>query len=48
MVWIVYPDKNMIEVYQPESDIQILFEKGTLSGGDVLPGFKMAVAVVFS
>lgn len=48
MVWIVYPDKAMIEVYQQDSDIQILFEKDTLSGGHVLPDFEMLVTDVFA
>lgn len=48
MVWVVYPDKTMIEVYQQESDIQILFENDILYGGHVLPDFEMSVADVFA
>ena len=48
MVWVVYPEQRMVEVYQPEADIQILLEKDTVDGGDVLPGFQMPVAEIFA
>ena len=48
MVWVVYPEQRMVEVYQPDADIQILLEKDTVDGGEVLPGFQMPVAEMFS
>lgn len=47
MVWLVYPDKQMVEIYQPDVDIQILTGSDTIDGGDVLPGFTLAVRDVF-
>lgn len=43
MVWLVYPDRRLVEVLTPEHR-QLLTAEGTLSGGAVLPGFSVAVA----
>ncbi|MEQ8676952.1 MAG: Uma2 family endonuclease [Aggregatilineales bacterium] len=48
MVWLVFPEKRIIEVYQVGKDLKILLENDTISGGDVLPGFEMKVSDVFS
>lgn len=48
MVWLVYPEKRIVEVYQPNADVQILLETDELTGGDVLPGFMLAVSVIFA
>lgn len=48
MVWVVYPAKRLVEVYQPDNDIDILLESDTLNGGDVLPGFTLPVATIFT
>jgi Uma2 family endonuclease len=47
LVWLVYPEQRIIEVYRPDADVQILIERDTLDGGDVLPGFTLAVKDVF-
>ena len=46
MVWLVFPDKRIVEVYTA-NDEQILTENDTLTGGDVLPGFSLAVRQIF-
>lgn len=46
MVWIVYPEKRMVEVYQPDTDIDILFEGDVIQGGKMLPEFELKVADV--
>lgn len=48
MVWLIYPEKQLVEVYQPEEDIQILLRDDVISGGDLLPGFELPVADVFA
>jgi len=48
MVWLIYPEQQLVEVYQPEVDIQILQVGNTINGGEVLPGFSMAVSDVFA
>jgi Uma2 family endonuclease len=48
MVWLIFPEKQLIEVYQRDHDIQILNMDDTLDGGAVLPGFQVAVRDVFT
>ncbi|MBZ0302789.1 MAG: Uma2 family endonuclease [Anaerolineae bacterium] len=47
MVWLVYPDKQLIEVYQADADDQILTADDSLDGGAMLPGFSVAVKALF-
>jgi Uma2 family endonuclease len=47
MVWIVYPTKRLVEVLTP-TDRKLLTEADTLDGGDVLPGFTLAVRDIFA
>lgn len=46
LVWLVYPEKKLIEVLSPDSR-QLLDINDTLDGGDVLPGFTIAVKAIF-
>jgi Uma2 family endonuclease len=48
LVWLVYPDQRMVEVYRPAADVEILFGSDTLSGYDVLPSFTLTLAEVFA
>ncbi len=45
-VWIIDPDTRTITVYS-KTEIKRLSEKDTLTGGDVLPGFRCKVADLF-
>ena len=47
MVWLIYPEQRMVEVYTPDGDVEILFEGDMIDGGEVLPGFSMPVTEVF-
>jgi Uma2 family endonuclease len=47
MVWVFYPKTRSVLAQTPNS-IQRLDINGTLDGGDVLPGFRLAVREVFS
>jgi Uma2 family endonuclease len=46
MVWLVFPDKRLVEVYTLDEEL-VLTEADTLSGGDVLPGFTLPVRDIF-
>ncbi|HEX2905217.1 MAG TPA: Uma2 family endonuclease [Phototrophicaceae bacterium] len=46
MVWLVYPDKRLVEVLTVD-DRQFFTETEVLSGGDVLPGFSLPVQAIF-
>lgn len=45
LVWLVYPDQRLVEVYRPDADITLLVDNekrhDVLDGGDVLPGFTL-------
>ncbi|RMF82539.1 MAG: Uma2 family endonuclease, partial [Chloroflexi bacterium] len=47
MVWLVFPKQRIVEIYRPEHDVEILTADDTLDGGDVLPGFSLAVRDIF-
>ena len=48
LVWLVYPNYRLVEVYRPAADVEILGEDDTLTGGDVMPGFSLAVRALFA
>jgi Uma2 family endonuclease len=48
LVWLVFPEKRIIEVHQAGQPVRVLTEKDTLTGGDVLPGFQLAVRDIFA
>jgi len=47
MVWIVRPETKIVEVYVPGQPYREVGVDGMLDGGDVLPGFKLAVKDIF-
>jgi Uma2 family endonuclease len=47
VVWVVYPTAQLIRVHVPGQPVQIVSKDGTLDGGDVLPGFTLAVSEIF-
>lgn len=47
MVWLVYPSKQLIEVFTRDSE-QSLTIGDILRGGDALPGFETPVADIFA
>jgi Uma2 family endonuclease len=48
LVWLVDPAERSIVVFQPDAPLVTLTEGDTLDGGDVLPGFSIPVAEIFS
>lgn len=48
MVWLVDPRARTVLVYADGVDTRVLRENDVLDGGDVLPGFTMPVADIFS
>lgn len=47
LVWIANPKKQEVHVYRSLTDLEILTAQDTLSGGEVLPGFKVVVGELF-
>jgi Uma2 family endonuclease len=47
LVWLVYPEKKLVEVYRNDADIDILTAEETLLGYDMLPDFELLVREIF-
>ncbi|MBZ0315483.1 MAG: Uma2 family endonuclease [Anaerolineae bacterium] len=48
LVWLVIPDKRLVEVYRPDEPVLVCGEDDFLDGANVLPGFKVAVKDLFA
>lgn len=50
LIWIVYPEARVVDVYQPSAEgtqVQSLDVTGILSGGAVLPNFQLPLIELF-
>lgn len=50
LIWIVHPSTKTVDVYQVLDDtvkVEFLSIKDTLTGGDILPGFELALSDLF-
>lgn len=47
LVWLVYPVKQIIEVYYADTSSELFTKSDTLDGGNVLPDFQMTVSEIF-
>jgi Uma2 family endonuclease len=47
LTWVVDPDARIVEVYTPGQRARRIGLDGTLDGGEVLPGFTLAVKDIF-
>jgi Uma2 family endonuclease len=47
LVWLVFPERQQIEIHRSDAPVQTLGIDDTLDGGDVLPGFTMPVKDAF-
>jgi Uma2 family endonuclease len=47
VVWVVDPEFKLVEVYQPSQPVKKVRLDDTLDGGEVLPGFTVAVKDLF-
>lgn len=47
LVWVVYPRFGQVHVYRSLSDIHAVGREEILEGGDVLPGFRLALTELF-
>lgn len=47
-VWLVLPEARQVYVYDSPTQVRILAEAETLSGGDLLPGFSLPPASLFA
>ena len=47
LVVVVEPDRRRVVVHRSDKDVQILSEDDVLDGGDVVPGFELAIRELF-
>ncbi len=47
VVWLILPETKTVEVYKPGHPMKLYKIGDTLDGGDVLPGFTLAVKDIF-
>lgn len=47
VVWVVHPDTQSVDVFEPGKPAKTLTTDGVLDGGAVLPGFQLAVKEIF-
>jgi Uma2 family endonuclease len=48
LVWVVDPATQTVTVYRSLEDVRVLTPDQELDGGDVLPGFRIAVKEIFA
>src|SRR5208283_3646584 len=46
-VWVVYPEQAEVYIYSTPQQVQVVGVGQKLDGGDLLPGFRLPVAVLF-
>jgi Uma2 family endonuclease len=47
LVWVVWPQNHLIDVYSVDGTVVQCRENDELSGGDVVPGFRCKVGEIF-
>ena len=47
VVWVVRPNVQEVEIYAPGQPVRLLTTSDILDGGDLLPGFTLAVKDIF-
>lgn len=47
MVWLIFPDEQLVEVYVQGEDVTAFGIEDTLDGGTILPGFTLPVRDLF-
>jgi len=47
LVWLLYPKPRTVRICLPDGSTRLVGPEGTLQGGDVLPGFSVALISLF-
>ena len=47
LVWVVYPQQELVDVYESAESSRTLMRKGTLTGGMIIPGFSLPLNQLF-
>jgi len=46
--WLIDPQRQVVEIYRPDRDVEVLQSPKTVSGEAVLPGFVLDLTEIFS
>lgn len=46
-VWVIYPKQREAHIYTSPTEVRILTADQELDGGDLLPGFRLSLSVLF-
>jgi Uma2 family endonuclease len=47
LVWVVYPQQEVVDVYDSPESTRTIHRKGTLTGGTIIPGFSLPLEQLF-
>ncbi len=47
LVWVIYPQRQQVHVYENAATIRVLNRTDELDGGIVLPGFRLPLTELF-
>lgn len=47
LLWVIYPDTGRVYVYTSANESKVLERSGELDGGEVLPGFQVAIEELY-
>jgi Uma2 family endonuclease len=47
LIWVIYPDERYVLVYHSPEPERLLKSSDQLDGGDVIPGFSIAISELF-
>ncbi len=45
--WLIDPQRQVVEIYRPSQQVEILQSPNTVSGENILPGFSLDLAEIF-
>ena len=45
--WLINPKKRQVEIYRPNTLVEVLDDPATLSGEDILPGFSLKLSKIW-
>lgn len=48
LVWVIYPQQQVVDVYDSPESSRTFHRKGTLTGGTIIPGFSLPLEQLFA
>jgi Uma2 family endonuclease len=48
LIWMAYPQRRVVAIHRPGHPVEELGEDAMLDGGEIVPGFRLPIADIFS